>query len=214
MRRVACIRVCCDLRRSDLPCVDASGHERVLRAAQATVTGVLPDADLERLMKPFSPRAADLSRRRFVQGIALGGAAAGLGLLRPANAWALTSPGQATVLGGTEFALDIAGAPVDFTGTSRTATTVNGSVPGPLLHWKEGSTVVVRVTNRLRVPTSIHWHGIILPADMDGVPGLSFRRHRARRDLRLPLPGAASRARTGTTRIRAFRSRPGCTARS
>jgi CopA family copper-resistance protein len=126
-------------------------------------------------MKPFSPRAADLSRRRFVQGIALGGAAAGLGLLRPTNAWALTSPGQATVLSGTEFALDIIEAPVDFTGTSRRATTVNGSVPGPLLRWKEGSTVVLRVTNRLRVPTSIHWHGIILPAGMDGVPGLSFR---------------------------------------
>jgi CopA family copper-resistance protein len=126
-------------------------------------------------MKPFSPRAADPSRRRFVQGIALGGAAAGLGLLRPVNAWALTSPGQATVLGGTEFALDIIEAPVDFTGTTRRATTVNGSVPGPLLRWKEGSTVVLRVTNRLRVPTSIHWHGIILPAGMDGVPGLSFR---------------------------------------
>ena len=126
-------------------------------------------------MKPFSARAADPSRRRFVQGIALGGAAAGLGLLRPVNAWALTSPGQATVLSGTEFALDIIEAPVDFTGTTRRATTVNGSVPGPLLRWKEGNTVVLRVTNRLRVPTSIHWHGIILPAGMDGVPGLSFR---------------------------------------
>jgi CopA family copper-resistance protein len=42
------------------------------------------------------------------------------------------------------------------------------------LHWREGDTVTVRVANRLSVPTSIHWHGVIVPADMDGVPGLSF----------------------------------------
>ena len=54
------------------------------------------------------------------------------------------------------------------------ATTVNGQLPGPILRWKEGSTVTLRVTNRLRVPTSIHWHGILLPFQMDGVPGISF----------------------------------------
>ena len=59
-------------------------------------------------MNPFAPSPAiDLSRRRFVQGVAIGGAAAGLGLLRPSNAWALTSPGQPKVLSGTDFALDI-----------------------------------------------------------------------------------------------------------
>ncbi|MGS1118848.1 copper resistance system multicopper oxidase [Rhodanobacter sp. UC4436_H3] len=118
--------------------------------------------------------ATDLSRRRFVQGLALGGAAAGLGLLRPANAWALTSPGQPTVLSGNDFALDIVERTVNFTGAARPATTVNGSVPGPLLRMREGSTVNLRVSNHLRVPTSIHWHGIILPFRMDGVPGLSF----------------------------------------
>ncbi|MGC1550882.1 MAG: copper resistance system multicopper oxidase, partial [Rhodanobacter sp.] len=51
---------------------------------------------------------------------------------------------------------------------------VNGCVPGPVLRWKEGSTVTLRVRNRLRVPTSIHWHGIVLPFDMDGVPGISY----------------------------------------
>jgi CopA family copper-resistance protein len=126
-------------------------------------------------VNPFSPSpATDLSRRRFVQGLALGGATAGLGLLRPSNAWALTSPGQPTALGGTDFALDIVETAVNFTGVARPATTVNGSVPGPLLRWKQGTTVNLRVTNRLRVPTSIHWHGIILPFRMDGVPGLSF----------------------------------------
>ena len=125
-------------------------------------------------MNLFSPPPADLSRRRFVQGVAIGGAVAGLGLLRPSNAWALTSPGQPTVLSGTDFALDIAETPVNYTGATRLATTVNGGIPGPILRWKEGTTVNLRVTNRLRVPTSIHWHGIILPFQEDGVPGISF----------------------------------------
>ncbi len=125
-------------------------------------------------MNLFSPPPADLARRRFVQGIAIGGAVAGLGLLRPSNAWALTSPDHPTVPSGTDFALDIAETPVNYTGATRMATTVNGIVPGPILRWKEGTTVNLRVTNRLRVPTSIHWHGIILPFRMDGVPGLSF----------------------------------------
>jgi CopA family copper-resistance protein len=123
----------------------------------------------------FPSPATDLSRRRFVQGVALGGAAAGLGLLRPSNVWALTSPGHPTVLSGTDFALGIVEAPVNYTGKTRPAVTINGGIPGPILRWKEGSTVTLRVTNRLQhMPTSIHWHGIILPAGMDGVPGLSF----------------------------------------
>ena len=125
-------------------------------------------------MKLFPPPPADLSRRRFVQSVALGGAVAGLGLLRPSNAWALTSPGQSHVLSGTDFALDIAETPVNYTGRPRLATTVNGGIPGPTLRWKEGTTVTMRVTNRLRVPTSIHWHGIIVPFQEDGVPGISF----------------------------------------
>ncbi len=125
-------------------------------------------------MKSYPPPLTDLSRRRFVQGIAIGGAVTGLGLLRPANAWALTSPGQPTVLSGTDFALDIAETPVNYTGATRLATTVNGSIPGPILRWKEGTTVTLRVTNHLRAPTSIHWHGILLPFQMDGVPGISF----------------------------------------
>jgi CopA family copper-resistance protein len=127
-------------------------------------------------MKSFFPSSAtDLSRRRFVQGVALGGTAAGLGLLLPSNVWALTSPGHPTVLSGTDFALDIVEVPVNYTGKTRLATTINGGIPGPLLRWKEGTTVTLRITNRLKhMPTSIHWHGIILPTGMDGVPGLSF----------------------------------------
>lgn len=119
----------------------------------------------------YPPTAVDLSRRRFVQGLAVGGAAAALGLLRPAHA---ADPYTGAVLTGPDFALDIAEMPVNFTGRRSVATVVNGSLPGPVLRWKEGSHVRLRVTNRLRVPTSIHWHGIVLPFDMDGVPGISF----------------------------------------
>jgi FtsP/CotA-like multicopper oxidase with cupredoxin domain len=76
---------------------------------------------------------------------------------------------------GTEFDLTIAEAPVNFTGAARTATAINGSVPAPTLRWREGDTVTLRVHNRLAMPSSIHWHGILLPSGMDGVPGLSFR---------------------------------------
>jgi len=55
-----------------------------------------------------------------------------------------------------------------------TAVTVNGSVPAPLLRFKEGQTVKLNVVNHLQEDTSIHWHGIILPFEMDGVPGVSF----------------------------------------
>jgi FtsP/CotA-like multicopper oxidase with cupredoxin domain len=78
------------------------------------------------------------------------------------------------VLSGTEFNLEIGALAVNFTGQPGMATTVNGRLPAPLLRWREGDTVTLRVSNRLSAPSSIHWHGIILPADMDGVPGLSF----------------------------------------
>lgn len=78
------------------------------------------------------------------------------------------------MLAGTEFDLQIGETPVNFTGSPRTAMTVNGGIPGPLLRWREGDTVTLRVRNKLRESTSIHWHGILLPANMDGVPGLSF----------------------------------------
>jgi CopA family copper-resistance protein len=78
------------------------------------------------------------------------------------------------VLRGTEFDLVIAETPVNFTGKPGVATTINGSLPAPTLRWREGDTVTIRVTNRLRESTSIHWHGIILPYQMDGVPGISF----------------------------------------
>ena len=114
------------------------------------------------------------SRRTFVKGLAVGGLLGGLGLWR-SPVWALTSPGQPTVLAGSEFDLFIDQTAVNLTGRNRTALTINGSLPGPLLRWREGDTVTLRVKNRLAEPTSIHWHGILLPSTMDGVPGLSFK---------------------------------------
>ncbi|MFQ1626901.1 copper resistance system multicopper oxidase [Lysobacter zhanggongensis] len=130
---------------------------------------------------PWSPHlhrdasAVDGSRRRFVTGLAAAGLAGGAGLWRlPAFAADAAAPGPVE-LRGTDFDLSIGRAPVNFTGRTRPATTVNGSLPGPLLRWREGDTVTLRVANRLRdEPASIHWHGILLPANMDGVPGLSF----------------------------------------
>ncbi|WP_085705165.1 copper resistance system multicopper oxidase [Pseudomonas sp. B15(2017)] len=114
------------------------------------------------------------SRRTFVKGLAASGLLGGLGLWRT-PVWALNSPGQVNELSGTDFELFIGETPVNFTGQPRTAMTINGSLPGPLMRWREGDTVTLRVRNRLKVDTSIHWHGILLPANMDGVPGLSFK---------------------------------------
>lgn len=60
-------------------------------------------------------------------------------------------------------------------GRASTAVTLNGSVPGPTLRFAEGDDAILRVQNRLDVDSSIHWHGMILPPSMDGVPGVSFR---------------------------------------
>jgi FtsP/CotA-like multicopper oxidase with cupredoxin domain len=65
---------------------------------------------------------------------------------------------------------------MNITGRPVTGTGVNGSVPPPILRWREGDAVTLAVTNRLAEPSSIHWHGICTPSPMDGVPGLSFAR--------------------------------------
>ncbi|MEA9587249.1 copper resistance system multicopper oxidase [Xanthomonas sp. WHRI 10064A] len=122
----------------------------------------------------FDPTSTPaISRRRFVQGLALGGLAAGAGLWRTdaRAAVAVSTP----VLRGSSQSLQIGRLPVNFTGRTRPAITVNQSLPAPTLRWREGDTVSVRVRNALTdQPTSVHWHGLLLPANMDGVPGMSF----------------------------------------
>ncbi|MCK9537750.1 copper resistance system multicopper oxidase [Dokdonella sp.] len=116
-----------------------------------------------------------LSRRRFVTGLAAGGLASALGLWRLPGLAASGRPRAMHGLTGTDFDLSIGQSMVNVTGRARPAITVNGALPAPLLRWREGDTVTLRVANRLpTASTSIHWHGILLPANMDGVPGLSF----------------------------------------
>lgn len=131
---------------------------------------------------PPGPGALPMpSRRLFVQGLAAGGVVAGIaavGVPQRALAAASAAPrlaGAPAVLTDTRLELAIGESLANFTGRTRPAITVNGSLPAPILRWREGQTVDLFVRNTLdRHPTSIHWHGILLPANMDGVPGLSF----------------------------------------
>ena len=118
-------------------------------------------------------RTPTLPRRDFVRvaaGLALG---AGVGL-RPSSLFACVGRGAPDAPGIVEYDLviDRRGFRVD--DRSADAPMINGSVPGPLLRLREGQEAVLRVTNRLDEDTSIHWHGLLLPTDMDGVPGFSF----------------------------------------
>jgi CopA family copper-resistance protein len=101
------------------------------------------------------------------------------GVLAAAQMWrgprlglvmASSTPGAAAA----RFDLTLEPHSTSYAGQARMATTVNGTIPGPLLRWREGDEVTIAVTNRLAETSSIHWHGIRLPAEMDGVPGISF----------------------------------------
>ena len=124
---------------------------------------------------PQLAKAHEFSRRRFVQGLAAGGVLAAAPSWLQAAINSNTDLGSAPVLSGREIDLVIAETPVNFTGVTRMATTINGSIPSPTLRLREGDEVIIRVTNRLPIASSIHWHGILLPYQMDGVPGVSFK---------------------------------------
>ncbi|MGD8106319.1 copper resistance system multicopper oxidase [Pantoea sp. FN0302] len=113
------------------------------------------------------------SRRNFIKGITAAGIVGGLGL-RSFDAFSAVSLMPSRTLTGSDFDLFIGETMLNITGKTRYAKTINAGLPGPLLRWKEGDTVTLRVKNHLSETTSIHWHGLILPANMDGVPGLSF----------------------------------------
>ena len=63
---------------------------------------------------------------------------------------------------------------INLGGRDGNAITVNGSIPGPLIRLQEGEDITIQVKNNLEDDTSIHWHGLLLPPEMDGVPGVSF----------------------------------------
>lgn len=114
------------------------------------------------------------SRRRFVTGVAAG---VGMSAIGSHAAGARVEPDEGrppAILQGRTMDLHIGYRAVNFTGRERQATVVNGGLPGPVLRWREGDTVSLRVRNDLAVDSSLHWHGLILPPGMDGVPGISF----------------------------------------
>lgn len=110
-----------------------------------------------------------ISRRRLLQaGPGAGALLAASGLL---PAWALTGNAGAP---RREFDLAIRRQALNIDGRAARTVSVNGTVPGPLLRMREGDDVVLRVHNELDEDSSLHWHGILLPPEMDGVPGVSF----------------------------------------
>ncbi|HUO67276.1 MAG TPA: copper resistance system multicopper oxidase [Gammaproteobacteria bacterium] len=114
------------------------------------------------------------TRRRFAQGLVAGGVLAGAGAWLPRRAVQAASVTDVSTLRGPMIDLTVAAHEVNFTGVTRTATLANGTLPGPILRWREGDDITLRVRNALRVDTAIHWHGVLTPANRDGVPGLSF----------------------------------------
>ncbi|WP_412070194.1 copper resistance system multicopper oxidase [Rubrivirga sp. IMCC43871] len=123
-----------------------------------------------------------MDRRLFLRNAGAVGALAGLSALTPAWARsALSGPARVAGLAPTvrrpglvEYDLTIDRTRLAFGDETGTAVTMNGTVPGPLLRFTEGDEAVIRVHNRLDEDTSIHWHGLILPNAMDGVPHVNF----------------------------------------
>ncbi|ELY20515.1 copper resistance system multicopper oxidase [Halomonas sp. ATBC28] len=118
-----------------------------------------------------------LSRRQVLKGgAALGlGSAAAMGLTPAwANPWGRTNVYAQGVEEGPEISLAIRRESIPIDGQEAHPISINGTSPGPLIRLKEGQDAVLRVTNLLDESTSIHWHGLILPPEMDGVPGVSF----------------------------------------
>jgi len=121
------------------------------------------------------------NRRRFLRDAASFGGAATASILLPQWARSQTSHDHhalaATgrdILSGEDIALSIRHSPFAVGGRTSHAITVNGSLPAPLIRLREGQNVRIAVTNHLDEDSSIHWHGILLPFQMDGVPGISF----------------------------------------
>jgi CopA family copper-resistance protein len=123
-------------------------------------------------MTLYSP----LDRRKFIAGTAFTGGSFMLASLMPA--WARSGThglgAPHATLSGEQIDLSVGHAMVQVGKRKGHAVTINGTMPGPLLRLKEGQDIRLRVINTLDEDTSIHWHGLILPFNMDGVPGISF----------------------------------------
>ncbi len=128
-----------------------------------------------------------MNRRTFIRSSAALSALAGMQALLPG--WARALPGGGPALAPArppaleptrrtgrrvEYDLAIGRTPFEVGGRRASAITLNGTVPGPLIRLQEGEEAVLRYTNKLEENTSIHWHGILLPNRMDGVPGVTY----------------------------------------
>ncbi len=121
----------------------------------------------------------DISRRRFLHHGGALGLLAGMEGLLPGYLRTSSRQGDRPapgVLNGSdgEIHLTIAETAIEIDGRRATATTINGTVPGPLIRFREGDEAVIHVTNELEEDTSVHWHGILLPNAMDGVPNVNY----------------------------------------
>jgi FtsP/CotA-like multicopper oxidase with cupredoxin domain len=126
-------------------------------------------------MQSFEDQAMNwtktVSRRRFLR--ASGAACSALAL--PLPVWAGSNQAGAVAASYPDhYELHIGPTPVTIDGRTAMAQGINGSVPGPLLRFREGRPVTLNVSNGLHEDSSLHWHGLLLPPGMDGVPGISF----------------------------------------
>lgn len=135
------------------------------------------DADTDRYDRQSEVgKKKDVGRRTFLQGAAALGTLSAFRAMAPSYAWAQPpappmGAGRAAV---SPIDLSIGALPLVINGRRGGAQAINGTIPGPIVRLREGEDAILRVTNRLRETSSIHWHGIILPPEMDGVPGVSF----------------------------------------
>ncbi len=115
------------------------------------------------------------TRRRFLRNATLGGGALAMPWL-PAWAQPVSTglPRASSTLSGTDIALTVAHQMMTIDGRQSHAIGINGTVPAPLIRLRQGTNVRLAVTNTLDEDTSIHWHGLLVPFQMDGVPGISF----------------------------------------
>ena len=116
-----------------------------------------------------------LTRRNLLRTAAAGGLFAASSALLPAWARSATAGNKGIFeVSGNAFDLTVGHSAVEIGGRSGHAITINGTLPGPLIRFREGEKVTLKVTNTLDEDTSIHWHGLLVPFHMDGVPGVSF----------------------------------------
>lgn len=120
--------------------------------------------------------AYPLNRRNLITAAAASGGSIAFSSLFPAWAQPISAGIVAPlpVVSGNDITLRIARQTMRIDGRISRAIGINGAVPGPLIRLKQGQTARLSVVNNLEVDSSIHWHGLLLPFQMDGVPGVSF----------------------------------------